>query len=141
MACIYMYLNLSYKYITRVLLKLLCSRANMYIITLNATSFFFADVTSLKGHKILWQDCQDTACPSVKFDGVPYINIGRMVKECHQGPDRQRRAKQRNRQKHVSVLWLLFYSLVLLHVHIYIIYLIGHNSLWKFLNCNAYMYV
>jgi hypothetical protein len=90
----------------------------MYIITLNTTSFFFADVTSLKGRKILWQDCRNTACPSVKFNGVPYINIGWMVKECHQRPARQKRAKQRNRQKHVNVLWLLFYYLVLLCIFI-----------------------
>ncbi|XP_078340406.1 calcium-responsive transcription factor-like [Crassostrea virginica] len=56
------------------------------------------DITSLRGHKVLFQDCQD-ASPSVQFDGTPYINIGWMVKECHHGPDKQRRAKERRKQK------------------------------------------
>ncbi|XP_062587319.1 uncharacterized protein LOC134248949 [Saccostrea cucullata] len=63
------------------------------------------DVLSLNGHKILWQDCQETASPSVEFDGTPYINIGWMVKECHHGPDRQRRAKEKKKQRRVSCLY------------------------------------
>ena len=34
--------------------------------------------------------CQETVGPSIALDGVPYINIGNMVKECHQWPDRQK---------------------------------------------------
>ncbi|XP_062583252.1 uncharacterized protein LOC134245018 [Saccostrea cucullata] len=63
---------------------------------------FFLDITSLKGHKILWKDCQETEGPSVDFDGTPYINIGWMVKECHQGPDRQRKAKGKRKQRKKS---------------------------------------
>lgn len=61
----------------------------------------FSEITSLIGHKVLWQDCQETVGPSIAFDGVPYINIGYMVKECHQGPDRQKNAKRR--KKHIEV--------------------------------------
>ena len=63
-------------------------------------TFFFTEITSLTGHKILWKDCQETVDPSIAFDGVPYLNIGYMVKECHQWPDRPKNAKRR--KKHIE---------------------------------------
>ena len=42
--------------------------------------FFFTEITFLTGHKILWKDCKETVDPSIAFDGVPYLNIGYMVK-------------------------------------------------------------
>ena len=72
--------------------------------------FVVTDITSLKGHKVLFQDCQD-ASPSVQFDGTPYINIGWMVKECHHGPEEQRKAKERRKQKPVTKIICLKFKL------------------------------
>ena len=74
--------------------------------------FVVTDITSLKGHKVLFQDCQD-ASPSVQVDCTPYINIGCMVKECHHGPEEQRKAKERRKQKPVTKIICLKFKILI----------------------------
>ena len=35
---------------------------------------------------------------SLNFDGIPFVNLGNKLLECQHGPDRNIRAKEKNRQ-------------------------------------------
>ncbi|CAC5362002.1 unnamed protein product [Mytilus coruscus] len=57
------------------------------------------DVTSLEGHKVQWKDTQANDEPEICFDGIPYINVGWMTKECQNGPDRHKKKKAKYKKE------------------------------------------
>ncbi|KAK6180870.1 hypothetical protein SNE40_008845 [Patella caerulea] len=51
------------------------------------------DISSLKSVNIRFQDTQTNTCPFIKYDGVPFVIIGKKILECHQGKDRDIKKK------------------------------------------------
>lgn len=54
--------------------------------------YLLLDVQSVDGFLIKFEDTRGEV--PVAYDGVPFIQLGTEVRECHQGPDRKKKRKE-----------------------------------------------
>lgn len=58
---------------------------------------YFIDLKT-KAHRVYWCDTQPVCGHKIEFDGTPYMILGRMTLECHNGPDKNIAAKKKKQQ-------------------------------------------
>ena len=62
----------------------------------NSKHFLKTDCTNSKSHKVFFEDRNGGR---IKFDGCPYIILGRKVYDCQHGVDRHANEKKRDKDK------------------------------------------
>ena len=81
---------------------------------------FFTEKVEMKGKKVFFEDPHTPMSqPRIKYDGVPFIIIGKRVYDCHQGIDRHVADKQR--RKSAKVTHKLILEIVPLFLQVYVL--------------------
>lgn len=78
----------------------------MYMIYILIVSFItkrlISDLKEISDANVRWVDTQGNAIPTIPFDRLPFIIMGKKKWDCHHGKQRNRSNIQKNKQKRSS---------------------------------------